>query len=122
LNGRDIATSFSKTPPREGISKTNLLMGLFIAALMLDTLLSNISDITREYLSTIWGILLFATVTVTAFGSGLFVLRRYIKRASSELRARKRDLDSMYRVTEVTQYVLIGILVVILQSDTCLEL
>lgn len=114
MNDGNIATSFSKTSQRDGISKTNLLMGLLIATLMLDTLLSNISDITSEYLSSTWGILLFAMITAAAFGAGVFVLRRYIKQASSEVRARRRDLDSIYKVTEVTQYVLIAIIVVMI--------
>jgi hypothetical protein len=104
-----------KTSSTGSISKTNLLMApILIAVLMLDTLLSNISDITSEYLSSIWGVLLFAAITGTAFGSGQLILGRYIKRVSADLRARKRDLDYMYKATSITHYLLMGILVIMI--------
>ncbi len=117
MTDRDDTTSLSKTFSAGSASKITLFMGpVFVTVLMLDTLLSNISDIISPHLSSVLGVLLFAAITGTAFGSGQLIIGRYVKRVGSDLRARKRDLDYIYKATVITHYVLIGILVVMISQ------
>ena len=86
------------------------LMGLLMAALITDYLLSNIADIISEQLKSSAGIALFIVVSIISILGQLFLLR------ITKNMMRKQELRkiSLRKVVEIIQYILIGILITII--------
>jgi hypothetical protein len=87
---------------------------ILIVALSLDTMLSNISDVTSSRLTSVWGLLAFVVIVATVFGSGQILLQRHIQQANMELGKKKPKRNIMQLTATLTQYVLMGILAFII--------
>jgi hypothetical protein len=95
-----------------GSRRNSVLALVLIGALMVDTMLSNISDILSSQLDTVAGVLLFVVLAALIFGSAYYLLM-YLKRASSELRSKKSTLNTIYKLMVSSQYILLAIAVLI---------
>jgi hypothetical protein len=98
-----------------GNTKNNsVMMLILIIALTIDTTLSNLSDMIGGQAASAWGIALFVTIVAAAFVAGQNFLSGYVKRISAELRSKKRDLNAMYWIVAITQFVLMAVLFAII--------
>jgi hypothetical protein len=98
-----------------GNSKNNsVIMLILIIALIIDTTLSNLSDIIARHVASAWGIALFVTIVAAAFAAGQYFLSGYVKRVSAEFRSKKTDLSVMYWIVTITQFVLMAVLFAII--------
>jgi large-conductance mechanosensitive channel len=94
-------------------NKRNSLLALvLIGALIVDTLLSNISDILSSQLDTTGGVVLFVILAALIFGSAYYLLI-YLKNISSEPRSRKPVLNTIYKLMVRSMFVLTAIVAVI---------
>ena len=87
----------------------SLLSFVLIVALIIDTMISNISDILSSQLNTINGTVLFVLLVAVIFGSA-YDLVNYLKNISSELRIRKPILNTIYNIMYKTQFILMTII------------
>jgi MFS family permease len=88
----------------------SIIFFVLISALVADTVLSNISDITGDQGNSAVALVSFIVIVAAVFGAGQLLMLGYIKQTSSELRDKKHELGSIYKAIMVTQYVLMGIL------------
>ena len=93
---------------------SSVIMLILIVALIIDTTLSNISDIVERQTTSAWGIALFVAIIAAVFGVGQYFLSGYVKRVSAEFRRKKTDLNMTYMIVMITQFVLMAILFVII--------
>ena len=90
----------------------SVLALVLIGALMVDTMLSNISDILSSQLDTVGGVLLFGVLVALIFGSARYLLI-YLKSVSSEPRSKKPVLNTAYKLMVISLYILIASAVII---------
>jgi hypothetical protein len=96
-------------------SKNNsVIMLILIAALIIDTTLSNVSDMIAQQAASAWGIALFVAIIAAAFAAGQYFLSGYVKHVSAELRSKKTGLNTMFWIVTITQFVLMAILFAII--------
>jgi hypothetical protein len=100
--------------PNTNIKHNSVIMLILIVALIIDTTLSNISDMVARQMASAWGIGLFVAIIAAVFGAGQYFLTGYVKRVSAELRRKKTDLNMMYWIVMVIQFVLMAILFAII--------
>jgi hypothetical protein len=96
--------------------KMLFFIGIFIASvffLTIDSIIGNISDFLIEQNTSLFGISLFASISVV-FVIFSFISVLFIKNASSEVRRNSKELRVLYYITSATQIVLTGILVALL--------
>lgn len=92
----------------------SVIMLILIVALIMDTTLSNISDMIAPQAASAWGIALFVGIIAAAFVPGQYFLSGYVKQVSAELRSKKKDLNTMYWIVTITQFVLMAVLLAII--------
>jgi hypothetical protein len=95
--------------------KIPVIIGLAIIFLAIIALL-----ITRQVLpyNKDIEVTLFALIVLIGYGLGSWILLGYTKRVSEEIRAKSRFINVMHWTVTVTQFTLLGILLVILISNT----
>jgi uncharacterized membrane-anchored protein len=76
--------------PNANIKHNSVIMLILIVALIIDTTLSNISDMVARQMASAWGIGLFVAIIAAVFGAGQYFLSGYVKRVSAELRRKKQ--------------------------------
>jgi hypothetical protein len=97
------------------IGKVPVIIGLAIIFLAIIALL-----ITRQVLpyNKDTEVTLFALIVLIGYGLGSWILLGYTKRVSEEIRAKSRFINVMHWTVTITQFTLLGILLVILISNT----
>src|SRR3982750_1821326 len=90
----------------------SLLSFVLIVALIIDTMISNISDILSSQLNTYYGTILFVLLVAIIFGSAYYLLI-YLKNTSAELRLRKPIINTIYNIMYKTQFILMTIVAII---------
>lgn len=97
-------------------SHTLILASILITTLLVDMILSSFFDVLGQKLVSTWGLVLFIGNTMIIFGVGQYLLLGYVKRATQDLRTKKVGIKITYKIVEVVQYVVCGIIgLIILQ-------
>jgi hypothetical protein len=90
------------------------IVAILLATITLDSLFSNISDLSGEQLTEGIRILIFSVLVACIVISGRYLLAYYSKRMRVELRLVRRDLTLMSKVITIIQMILSTALVLIL--------
>src|ERR687897_877671 len=90
-----------------------IVISIVVSSLIIDSSLSNISDIIR--VSTNWGFSAFISVAIV-YAIGQYLLLEFVKQRSMGIRSKSPHFNSLSTVVTIVQYVLTAIIVfVILQ-------
>jgi large-conductance mechanosensitive channel len=90
--------------------RNSIMISVLVAALMADTMISNISDIISPQLISVFGVALFIALGLLIFGPGQYLLLDYVQKVSRDLRKNKPNLNLIHKAVTITQYVLMAIL------------
>jgi hypothetical protein len=101
----DLLTNFS-------IRYKSVLAALLISGLMVDTMLSNISDISADLLGSYGGKALFLAIIIIIYGPAYLLLIGYSRRISSGVILKAKDLYFLYKGMVVSIHILIVLLIV----------
>jgi hypothetical protein len=96
--------------------KNPILPFILIGALAIDMLISSFLDVNggKAVFSSAWGIGLFVVVIGSIFISAQYLLLGFVKKVSKEIRTKKSDMNAIYTMVTICQYVISGILVSII--------
>lgn len=94
--------------------KKTVLTYCLIAAIMIDTLLSNTSDLFHKELTSVFGVAFFILITVSILTTGQYFLVSVVSKVTKDPRIRKPDLRVMYKAILLGQYVLMAILILLI--------
>jgi hypothetical protein len=83
-------------------------MSLFTIDNVLYTLLLD-GELTSE-LSSSWGVLLFATLALAAYGVGWYILSQFVKRIDAEIVGKSRHFNWMYNAVRIFFFINAGII------------
>lgn len=92
----------------------SVLAALLISGLMADTMLSNISDITENILSSYEGKALFLVLVVMIYGSGYLLFMGYSRKLSAAVMAKAKDLYVLYVAMVISVHILLALLVMLI--------
>lgn len=92
---------------------SSLTIFVLIAALLIDSLLSDVSTFVNEYLSESIRVILFSTIVGVAVVAGSYVIRKDTNQVKHELGSRNNILPLISDSVAVVQYVIVGLLVLI---------
>jgi hypothetical protein len=109
--GPDRLSSTTRYLTRKRISA---LMAIIITALLIDMCLSTFSDILKERLISIWGLILFVAIVVIIYGPGQYFVLGFLKYLSKGVRSKAPYLGGLYNMFRIAQYVIAGILFLII--------
>ena len=76
-------------------------------------IISSFFDIIGGKLASIFGLVLFIVLLLVIFGTGQYLLLGFVRKASKDLRKRKRDINLTYTLVTIIQYVVFGILILL---------
>jgi hypothetical protein len=97
--------------------RTFVLFCFVTIALLVDMLISSFSDVFFQQFSVrnVFGLdTLFVVISGVIYVGGLFILNDFVKKVSSELRNKKRDIDVMFKAVSLLQCVIFSIILVII--------
>lgn len=99
-----------------GKFSVKIAASIVIAAIVLDTLLATFFDVLTEYLTSIWGFVLFVAIIITTYGIGQYFLLIYLKRVNERAQVKKGKgyFEIAYNIVILVQYVLTGIFLFII--------
>jgi hypothetical protein len=99
--------------PNRGSTFYSLTILFLIAALLVDSLLSDVSSIVNRVLSEPMRIVLFSTILGIAILSGSYAILHYTKKVKSELGYKNNVLLLVSQIIPFIQYIIIGLLTLI---------
>jgi hypothetical protein len=79
-------------------------MGAVITALLIDMCISTLSDILRERLISIWGIIIFVAIVVVIYGPGQYFLLGFLGYLDKGVRSKAPYLGRLYKMFRIAQY------------------
>lgn len=85
----------------------SLLASILVAALMVDTMLSNISDITNKILGSIGGVALFGAIVVMIYASSYLLFIGYSRQVGLKILLKSKDLHYLYKSMVIILHVLL---------------
>jgi signal transduction histidine kinase len=92
------------------MKKVSFTVFILIAALIVDAIFSNLSDVMNKQLASGWGIALFISITITIFAAGQYLLLGFVNQVTKDLRIKKLYFNLIYNVVAYIQYALMAIL------------
>src|SRR5689334_1070415 len=110
-NYREKQESSSKS--MHHLTLSSIAISALIAALLVDSLLSDVSSIVNRVLSESTRIVLFSTIAGITILSGSYVVTNYSKRLKAYLGSKSKLLPLVYRVMPPVQYSIMLILLII---------
>ena len=90
--------------------KISILFAVVTSALIIDMTFSTFSDILKEQSASFWVIVSFVAIILTIYGIGQYFLLRYLKQLSEEVRSKESNLNKLYKLLWVAQYIIAAIL------------
>lgn len=99
--------------------KAFVLFSIVTTALVIDMLISSFSDVflpeVHSSTQNVTGLIVsFIVLAIIIYGGGQLLLNGFVKRVSTELRNKKRDIGLMYKVLIIIQYIIVSIISVII--------
>jgi hypothetical protein len=91
-----------------------IIASIVIGALVTDMIISSFIDVLGNFGSLTWRVVPFVIIYTIIYGVGQYLLLGFVKQVSRDLRSKKRDIDIMYRIVVIIQYVVSAILLVII--------
>jgi hypothetical protein len=91
------------------VALSSLTVVIFIAALLVDSLLSDLSSIVNKFLSEPARIVLFSTIVGIAIISGSSTILYIIRKIKTELGSRNKALLLISQIMPFIQYTILGL-------------
>lgn len=91
----------------------SILAAIFVTGLMIDTMLSNISDLTHDILSSTEGKALFVVLMMMIYAPSYLLLIGYSREAVLKILSKTKDLFLLYKVMIIILHILIAFLIII---------
>jgi hypothetical protein len=94
---------------------SNIILSIITAVLLIDISTIKISDLVSSHVVTSSTIALYISITIT-YALGQYFVLEFVKRKSSMIRDKdtKLHLNVLHRVSMITQYVILGLLIVVI--------
>lgn len=108
-----LLVDFFSLASNEGNKKAVIGGVAVTAALLASTLVITFYDVVGERMPRAGEIALFALLTAVAYGGGQYIMLGFARRVNRDLGSRSAFFNLMYRVTVITQFVLMAILAAI---------
>ncbi len=91
----------------------SVLASILVAGLMIDTMLSNISDITDDIISSLEGKAVFVVLVAMIYSSAYLILIGYSRKVGLKILLKAKDLYYLYKAMIIILHVLFALLIVI---------
>jgi MFS family permease len=82
--------------------------------MLIDMIISSFFDVIGGKLVSRFGLVLFIILLAIIFGAGQYLLLGFVKQVSKDLRKRKRDINLTYKLVDIIQYAVSGILILLI--------
>lgn len=95
--------------------KITLVIVIIIAFTLIDTMINNVSDFLVPQTTSKWGISLFVVLAIV-FAASQYLLLRFVISKTKYIRSKSFLIDSLLKIVILSQYVLLGILIIIISQ------